>query len=226
MPARGESPVNADRRAAPGRSVHRGLTDRDQTPGMIRCVLFALGVLAAVALWLGSRPAVPKPYVKAYHQALAQHPGHEAGIEAGLSEFEAVYGDLTHPRIGARIAALYAEELYFNDSLTTFRQREALVDYMVRTSRELAQSEVRIESIARAGADVYVRWSMRFHATAMGRKIESESIGMSHLRFDEQGRIVVHQDFWDAAGGVYRHLPVVGYGLDLVDRRMAASKQR
>jgi len=182
--------------------------------------------LAAAALWLASRPAVPKPYVEAYHRALARHPGHEAGIEAGLAEFEAVYGDLTHPRIGARIAGLYAEDLYFNDSLRTFGEREALVDYMERTSRHLAESKVRIESVSRAGPDVYVRWSMRFRATAMGRTIESESIGMSHLRFDEQGRIVVHQDFWDAAAGLYRYLPVVGYGLDLVGRRIATSKQR
>jgi hypothetical protein len=43
---------------------------------------------------------------------------------------------------------------------------------------------------------------------------------MTHLRFDESGRVVLHQDFWDSAAGLYRNLPVVGYVLKLVDARM------
>ena len=36
-----------------------------------------------------------------------------------------------------------------------------------------------------------------------------------------QGRIVLHQDFWDSAAGLYRNLPVVGYALKKIDRNMA-----
>ena len=30
------------------------------------------------------------------------------------------------------------------------------------------------------------------------------------VRFDAQGRVVLHQDFWDATAGVFEHVPVVG----------------
>jgi hypothetical protein len=33
---------------------------------------------------------------------------------------------------------------------------------------------------------------------------------MTMLRFDGEGRVVLHQDFWDPAAGFYEHLPVLG----------------
>ena len=33
---------------------------------------------------------------------------------------------------------------------------------------------------------------------------------MTQLRFNSDGLVVLHQDYWDSAGGFYDHLPVVG----------------
>lgn len=43
---------------------------------------------------------------------------------------------------------------------------------------------------------------------------------MTHLRFDAAGRIIVHQDFWDSAEGLYRHFPLIGWLLRQIDRHM------
>jgi hypothetical protein len=187
---------------------------------MLKYIATAALVLGLAGAWLATRPAAPKPFAKAYHDALERFPGSEAAIESGMERFAAAYVDLTHDRTGARVRALYADPLYFNDSLKTFRQRDALVDYMQATSDSLRESEVRIDQVLRDGADVFVRWTMEFRAGSMGRAIESRSVGMTHLRFDESGRVVLHQDFWDSAAGLYRNLPVVGYVLKLVDARM------
>jgi ketosteroid isomerase-like protein len=111
--------------------------------------------------------------------------------------------------------------MYFNDSLKTFQSLQPLVEYMESTSRMLDESSVEVQQVIRDGNDVFVRWTMTFASSAMGRKITSESIGMTHLRFDPEGRIVLHQDFWDSAAGLYRNLPVVGYALQKVDQNMA-----
>ena len=188
---------------------------------MFKTTLILIAVLAALGVWLITRPAVPKPYVEAYHAALDRLPGSEAAIDTGLSRFEAVYADLTDDAVGERVRDLYAESLYFNDTLTTYESRDRLAAYMRKTGQNLDRSSVSIDSVMRDGPDVFVRWTMTFSTRSMGRTIESESIGMTHLRFDEDGRVLLHQDFWDAASGLYRNLPVVGYGLDLVDKRMA-----
>jgi hypothetical protein len=206
--------------------LHRHLTDASNNAQMLKYLMtavvasvIALGIAAA---WLLTRPAAPKPFAEAYHEALAEFPGSEASIDAGIRRFESTYADLTDDRTGARVRELYAEALYFNDSLKTFRERSALADYMQATSDMLAHSDVTIDRILRDGADVFVRWTMEFRTGTTGTAVHSRSIGMTHLRFDEAGRIVVHQDFWDSASGLYRNLPVVGYLLKLVDARMAS----
>lgn len=188
---------------------------------MLKAFLIFLLLVAAALAWIATRPAAPKPFAADYQRALQAHPGSDTAIDAGLEGFAAVYADLTHPDIGERVERLYADTVYFNDSLKTFQSRQPLVEYMKATGGMLEDSSVEIQQVLRDGSDVFVRWYMQFTSSAMGRSIDSESIGMTHLRFDAEGRIVLHQDFWDSAAGLYRNLPVVGYALKKIDQNMA-----
>lgn len=187
---------------------------------MYKLILIIALLLTAALAWVLTRPPAPKAFAEDYHRALDAHPGSEAEIDAGLERFAAVYADLTHPDIAERVEHLYADPVYFNDSLKTFQSRRPLVDYMKATSDMLDDSSVQIHQVLRDGSDVFVRWNMKFKSSALGREINSDSIGMTHLRFDPDGRIVLHQDFWDSAAGLYRNLPVVGYALKKVDQSM------
>ncbi len=44
--------------------------------------------------------------------------------------------------------------------------------------------------------------------------------GVTHLRFDRDQRITTHTDLFDAAGGFYEALPVIGTMLRAVKRRL------
>jgi hypothetical protein len=33
---------------------------------------------------------------------------------------------------------------------------------------------------------------------------------MSHLRFNNEGKIILHQDYWDSMQGFYQHIPIIG----------------
>jgi hypothetical protein len=65
-----------------------------------------------------------------------------------------------------------------------------------------------VDDAAVSGRNVYVRWTMdvRFK----GAEEPVRTVGMTLLRFDAEGRAVLHQDFWDPAAGFYEHLPGVG----------------
>ncbi|MCA1778457.1 MAG: nuclear transport factor 2 family protein [Xanthomonadaceae bacterium] len=173
-------------------------------------------IVIAIAVWLFLRPVGNNSYVSKYQAALQQLPGSEIAIGSGLDQFSEVYRDLARRDLGERVQALYAETLYFNDTLVTFRDRGELGDYMATTAARLNASRVTIDQVLRDGHDVFVRWSMHYETGS----IDSTSIGMSHLRFDENGRIVLHQDFWDSASGLYRHLPIIGPLMARVDAWM------
>jgi steroid delta-isomerase len=46
--------------------------------------------------------------------------------------------------------------------------------------------------------------------------------GMSRITFDASGRVTAHIDHWDSATQFYMRLPVIGWLLSIVRRRVAA----
>ena len=46
------------------------------------------------------------------------------------------------------------------------------------------------------------------------------SVGMTHLRFDEDKKIVTYQDYWDGIEGFYRTLPIIGGILEMIRKKL------
>lgn len=61
----------------------------------------------------------------------------------------------------------------------------------------------------------YIRW--RFHYDS------SSFEGVSHVRFDSEGKVLSHIDYWDAASNVYEHIPLLGTVLRWLKHRIKAS---
>ena len=151
--------------------------------------------------------------VDAYEQALERFPGDSSHVNEGVKRFGDTFADLTADDIGKQFEALYAQSLYFNDTIHAFDSRSELIDYITQVGSSLSESQVEIKKVIYDGNDVFVRWTMEFRTRAAGRNIHSHSIGMTHLRFDSEGRVVLHQDFWDSGNALYAHLPFVGYAV-------------
>ena len=43
---------------------------------------------------------------------------------------------------------------------------------------------------------------------------------MSHIRFGADGKVVLHQDFWDSSGGLFEHVPGLGWMLRKAKARL------
>ena len=159
--------------------------------------------------------------------ACASHPSTDtaAAYSAAQSSFETVvlspdqeadavlrfknfYKEVTDSSVRAQIAGLYAEDVWFNDSLKTLHGRAAVQDYFLKTMEHVEVFQTRVEDVARSGSNYYVRWTMdvRFK----GSKETIRTIGISHLCFDRSGHVILHQDFWDSTSGFFEHLPVIG----------------
>ena len=150
-------------------------------------------------------------YKDDYQAALKLHAGTESGIDLGIGAFKRAYANLADSATADRIRQLYAADLYFNDTVTTIRTRDELTEYMRKTSEKVKTSKVEVDQVLRDGVDVFVRWTMHFESSAYGIKVDSDTIGLSHLRFNADGQVVLHQDFWDSTAGIYSHLPIVGF---------------
>ncbi|WP_262965607.1 nuclear transport factor 2 family protein [Methylobacter psychrophilus] len=109
-----------------------------------------------------------------------------------------------------QIAKTYAEKLYFNDTIVTLHTRQDLLKYMQHTQKSLDSMSFEVLGTQEKGNDMFVRWTMNTRFTVMGQSQNIQSVGMSHLRFNSDGKIILHQDYWDSMQGFYQHLPIIG----------------
>lgn len=189
-----------------------------------KCVITAVivaatlaAVVAAVILAnLTEGETMHKSDYEAEYLEVVKEPEGAQALDPRLAAFSALFADLKHPSLASLIEAAYAESFYFNDTFKTFRRREDLIAYLTGLSDRVETTEVMLLDSATRGADVYVRWGLRMRFKIFGKSIDSRSIGMTHLRFDGDGKIIVHQDFWDGVSGFYRHLPGLGWILERI----------
>jgi len=65
---------------------------------------------------------------------------------------------------------------------------------------------------------------MRARFTPVRKEVVSDTLGVTHVRFNNNGQVILHQDFWDSGLGFYAHIPVLGAGVRAIARRFAADK--
>ena len=65
--------------------------------------------------------------------------------------------------------------------------------------------KVTFDDVAVSGRNYYFRWTMdtRMKHLAPGKTVRT--IGITMVRFDPQGRVILHQDFWDATQDAWTH---------------------
>lgn len=122
--------------------------------------------------------------------------------------------------IEREIANVYAEDAYLNDTLKSLTNREQIKTHFVKTSKTMINYSLEIEDIASTDKGYYLRWTMKFSAPKLAKGEEIISIGMSHIIFDKNGKVLLHQDFWDSSTGLFEHVPFVGGGIRLVKKRL------
>lgn len=116
-------------------------------------------------------------------------------------------------------AKVYAKDAYLNDTLVTHHGPAEIQAYFLSTADTMKSYEVIIDDTASAGAEHYVRWTMIFSAPALNGGKPVKSIGMSHVRLNDEGKVVMHQDFWDSGTNIYGQLPILGGAIEGIRRR-------
>lgn len=122
--------------------------------------------------------------------------------------------------VQANTATTYAPEAYLNDTLVTRRGVSEIEAYFLKTAESLTDAEVTIDDVARTGTDHYIRWTMVMQAKPLAKGTPVHSVGISQVRFDQQGRVTLHQDFWDSGDHFFGKLPVAGGVIGFIRKRL------
>lgn len=128
--------------------------------------------------------------------------------EVMLQRVKGLFEDYTYENLAANLTTVYAEEFYFRDAFKQFTKPAELREYMLAGLKPLDQAEFVFNRVARSGDDFYLDWTMRLDFKKTPRNTWEESIGVTHMRFNSEGRVVFHQDYWDPTDIVYRRISI------------------
>ncbi len=141
-----------------------------------------------------------------------------AAVRAGLDRFTAMFAAFDRTQLAAEAARVYAADAYFNDQVKVLRGSASIGPYLARSAAMLTSWSITMDEPLVDGSDVYLRWVMRYQTDPAGA--EAVAPGISHLRFDREGKVLVHHDLWDATAGIFERIPVLGGMIRLVKSRI------
>ncbi len=126
-----------------------------------------------------------------------------------LAHLIRVFETLTEPRIG-ELRTIYAADAHFADPFNAVQGIDAIEQVFRHMFATLEQPHFVVTGSVVQGEQIVLLWEFRFRFRAFRRHVDQNVPGASHLRLDAQGRITHHQDYWDAAHGLYQKMPVIG----------------
>lgn len=118
------------------------------------------------------------------------------------------------------LATCYASDVQFSDPLHRIKGIDALLDYFSALYSNVSDIRFDFHSSYEQGNQSLLRWTMVFRHPSLNGGNEIEVEGCSEL-FWQSGKIVKHQDFFDAGALLYEHVPLLGWAIRKLKGRMA-----
>jgi steroid Delta-isomerase len=120
------------------------------------------------------------------------------------------YFNTLSPESVKSIGDFYTEDAYFRDPFNEIRGAEKLEHIFTEMFERLIEPRFTvIETIAEEHG-AFLVWNFDFRMKALKPHLARRIHGTSHVRFAADGRVNYHRDYWDAAGELYEHFPLVG----------------
>lgn len=163
-----------------------------------------------------------------YRAALAltarpANPGVPAGSDlerAALAGVTNLFMNYTAEALAKNIPAVYAEETYFRDAFKQFGRAEQIKAYMLHGLGPIRSCTFEFEKVLSDAGDYFFFWTMVVSFSSEEEGVVHRSMGASRMRFNEQGKVVFHQDYWDPTDLVWSRVPVAAPLLRWVKSRL------
>jgi len=202
---------------------------------MPRIHLFVTSLLAAIALFqTGCTTSDPSMV----HTQTVPDPAYKAALEwtdprlfdvpepgspeeqRMLDRVEALFTDYARENLEKNITRVYAERVYFRDAFKSFSRADEIRDYFLHGLKPLHAAEFEFRRVIRAGDEFYIDWLMRLDFKKTPEGTWKESMGMTHMRFNSEGKVIFHQDYWDPTDIVYKRIPIANRLINFVKKKM------
>ena len=126
------------------------------------------------------------------------------------------------PQTLDRLPQFYAADAEFKDPFNEERGTDAIAHIFRHMFTQVDAPRFAVGSSFRGEDGVMLLWDFHFRSRGPLAPQAMSVRGATHLRFDGQGRIILHRDYWDAAEELYAKLPLVGWLMRGLQRQARA----
>jgi len=131
------------------------------------------------------------------------------------------YHELSRESV-ARFPEFYADNAWFKDPFNEVRGVAAIQRIFAHMFGQVGEPRFTVrETVVDENGAVLV-WEFNFRVRRWGRGEAQVMRGVSHLKFDPDGRVNYHRDYWDTGEELYMKLPVLGALMRGLRRVLAA----
>jgi steroid delta-isomerase len=168
--------------------------------------------IVALASCAGGKPMTLENY---YKELAATDPAKTALVKpgsaeekAGIENFKAYYKVFAEDIIRRDTKTLYAKEAFFKDGYKEVKGVDAIETYFIATTKAIVSCTFDITDVIIHEGNYYFRWVMKL-TIKRDKDNPIEQVGMSHVRFASDGKVIFHTDYWDTSV-VFERAPVIG----------------
>jgi len=131
-----------------------------------------------------------------------------------------IYFETLRPDNVERLHDLAAPDIRFVDPFNDVRGVDQVVRILRRMFEDATEVSFRMLDRTCQGDRCFLRWEFCCRPRRLAKGGAWRIEGVSMVRFDAEGRVVEHIDYWDAAEQFYGRLPVIGTLLRGISRRL------
>lgn len=121
----------------------------------------------------------------------------------------------------AHLGKVYAEQATFKDPFNDVQGLTRIRAVFADMFERMHDPRFVITDAALQGDRVFLVWDFSGRLRSSNQQLLYIH-GASHLKFNDDGLVIYHRDYWDAAEEVYEKVPVLGALMRWLKRRIAA----
>lgn len=140
------------------------------------------------------------------------------GMQGVVERFMTLYQMLNKDNLHL-LSLVYDENIIFQDPMHKVVGLEALTQYFSRLYQNVSHIRFDIQHVSQSVDEAALYWVMEYTHPKLnhGRMISVD--GMTRLTFSH--RVTLHRDYFDVGQMLYEHVPLMGYGIQLLKQRAA-----
>jgi hypothetical protein len=124
------------------------------------------------------------------------------------------------PEAVARMGEFYTHDAYFKDPFNEVNQLDDIQRIFRHMFISLSDVKFNVTETVVQDSGAALIWDFTFRIKKYKPEILQRIRGVSHIRFNAEGKVNYHRDYWDAAEELYEKLPLIGGLMRFLKKRM------